>query len=151
MVKKNTEAATSARPDVANQPRQSQVAFADYVNTLAQHAPERLADIVAPDVVDTVSRAIDEAGENFRSTTTARIEKVIADKVEQAVAALTKEDALTGYAGFTFDPEAFAAKTAPKKGRARLSPEAKAARIAEQATPEQLDALAALLKERGLA
>lgn len=150
MVKKNTEAA-AARPDVANQPRQSHVAFADYVTTLALHAPERLEDIVSPDVVETVRVAINEAGENFHSTTAARITKVINDKVEQAVAALTKEDALTGYAGFAFDPEAFATKTAPKKGRARLSPEAKAARIAEQATPEQLDALAALLKERGLA
>ena len=51
ITKDQAPAATKGtRPDVANMPRQSVVAFADYVNTLATHAPERLAEIVAPDL-----------------------------------------------------------------------------------------------------
>ena len=152
ITKDQAPAATKGtRPDVANMPRQSVVAFADYVNTLATHAPERLAEVVAPETVDSVKAAITDAGERYTSTVEQRIAKVISDKVEQAVAALTNEDKLNGYAGYSFDAEAFSTKTAPKTGRHRLSPEDKAARVVENATPEQLEALAALLAARGLA
>ena len=148
---KATEAtATQGRPDVANMPRQSQVAFADYVHTLNLHAPDLLDELVDPGTITVVQDAIVNAGTNFSGTTQARIEKVIADKVAQAEAALTNEDKLNGYAGFAFDAEAFAKRTAPKTGRKRLSASEKAARVVDEATPEQLEALAELMKARGL-
>ena len=157
MVKKNTTAAAkpsnaaeAARQAVANQPRQSHVAFADYVNTLVQHAPDQLADIVDPATVKAVQGAIKEAGDRYTSTVATQIQRAIDTKVAAATAALTKEDPLTGYVGFAFDPEVFAKKTAPKTGRRKLSPEEKANKVVEQATPEQLAALAALLQERGI-
>ena len=149
MAKNNT--APAGRPDVASMPRQSPVAFADYVLTLSEYAPDRLEEIVAPDVAAAALGAIAAAGDRFKSTTAARVEKVIADKVEQAVAALTNDAELTGYANYQFSVDAFEAKTAPKTGRRRLSAEERAARVVEEASEEQLEALAALMKERGLA
>lgn len=140
----------SNRPDVANTPRQSAVAFADYINTLNQHAPEQLADIVDPSTVKAALAAIEAAGDRYTSTTAAAIATAIKNKVEAAVKALTNDAPLTGYAGYSFDPEVFAAKVAPKKGRSKLSDEDRMARVAEQATPEQLEILAALLREKGL-
>ena len=159
MVKKNTAApkAPAGRPDVANMPRQSHVAYADYIHTLVNHGGEQLqelidAGVITPAQVDATQEAIAAAvAENrFTSTADQRVEKVLADKVQQAVAALTNDAPLTGYKGFAFDSAAFAAKVAPKTGRKRLSPEDKAAKVVEEASPEQLAALAALLKARGL-
>ena len=149
-IRDNKAAAPATRPDVANMPRQSVVAYADYIHTLALHAPEALEELVAPETVNAVKDAIVGAGSNFAGTTQKRIEKVIADKVEQAKAALTNEDKLNGYAGFAFDAEAFAAKTAPKTGRKRLTPADKATRVVDKATPEELEALAEMLRARGL-
>ena len=151
ITKDQAPAATKGtRPDVANMPRQSVVAFADYVNTLATHAPERLAEIVAPETVDSVKAAIATAGERYTSTVEQRIAKVISEKVEQAVAALTNEDKLNGYASYSFDAEAFSTKTSPKTGRKRLTPADKATRVVDKATPEELEALAEMLRARGL-
>ena len=150
MVKKNTQAA-AARPDVSKVNRTSEVAMADYIHTLVQHAPERLDGIVDPATVKATEAAIAEAGDRFTSTTDRAIQRAIETKVEAAVRALTNEDELNGYAGRAFNAEVFAKKVAPKTGRRKLSPEERAARTVEQATPEQLDALAELLKARGLA
>ena len=95
--------------------------------------------------------AIEEAGELFTSTTDAAIEKAIETKVAAAIKALSNTDELNGYAGREFDPENFSKKVQPKVKRERLSPEEKAQRITEKASPEQLEALAALLAARGIA
>jgi len=145
---KNTAVATA--PDIANINRTSDVAQADYVFTLLTYAPERLEDIVDPGTVGEIENAIAEAGELFKSTTEVAVQRAIDTKVEAAVRALTNDAELTGYAGRSFDAEVFAKKVAPKVGRARLSPEEKAAKVIEEASPEQLDALAALLAARGI-
>ena len=152
MAKKNTQVESAPRPDIASIKRTSDVAHADYVFTLMQWAPAELEDIVDPATVAAVDAAISAAGDLFDSTTERAIAKTISTKVEAAVRALTNEDELNGYAGRAFDPEVFAAKVAPKvsKGRARLSPEQKAERVVAEATPEQLEALAELLRAKGI-
>lgn len=138
-------------PDIANINRTSDVAQADYVYTLATHSPESLEDIVDPATVAAITDAIVEAGDQFTSTTEAAIQKAIDTKVNAAIRALTNDAPLTGYAGRAFNAEEFAKRVAPKVKRGRgLSVEEKAARVVEQATPEQLEALAALLREKGI-
>jgi hypothetical protein len=136
--------------DIANINRTSDVQQADYINTLLVHSPEALEDIVDPATVKAVQAAIKEAGDKFTSSTATAIQKTIDTKVAAAVKALTNDAKLTGYAGRVFDAETFAKKVQPKVGRVRLSPEEKASRVVEDATPEQLEALAALLKAKGI-
>lgn len=150
MAKNQPKTVEEVRADIANINRTSDVAQADYVYTLLQYAPEKLDDIVDPDTVGMIENAIAKAGDHFTSSTEAAVQKTINTKVEAAVRALTNDAELTGYAGRVFNAETFAKKVAPKEGRKRLSPQDKAARVVEDASPEQLEALAALLKERGI-
>ena len=149
MVKKN--AATKKKPafDVATAPRQSVVRFAQYVQTIADHAPDKLDDLVDPDTVAAVQAAIDGA-ENYTDTVTPLIEKAIAGAVDRAAKALSNDDPLNGYVGYGFDPELFSEKTKIKVKRAARTPSEKAAKIVETASEEQLAALAELLKARGM-
>ena len=137
--------------DIANINRTSDVQLADYIYTLLEHEPEALEGIVEPETVAAVQTAIKEAGEKFTSSTDTAVKKTIQTKVEAAVKALTNTAPLTGYAGRAFDAETFSKKVQPKTGRTRLSPEDKAKRVVEDASPEQLEALAALLAEKGIA
>jgi len=151
MAKTQPKAPTKVTVDIKNINRTSDVQFADYVNTVLQFGDvEQLADIVAPETVEAIKAAISEAGDQFTSTTETAIQKTITTKVEAAIRALTNDAPLTGYAGRAFDAEAFAKKVAPKTGRARLSPQEKAERVVADASDEQLAALAALLKEKGI-
>jgi len=145
-----TKSVDAPAVDIANINRTHDVAHADYVYTLLVHAPEKLADIVDPQTIAEITNAVESAGELFHSSTDAAIQRAIDTKVEAAVRALTNDAPLTGYAGRAFDAETFAKKVTPKAGRTRLSPEQKAAKVVENATPEQLDALAALLREKGI-
>ena len=133
---------------IANAPRQSVVSFADYIVTLAAHAPDQLDELVDPSTAAAALAAVNAAGDLFSSTTEAAIAKTIEKKIEAAINALSNTAPLTGYAGYVFDDELFTKKVTPSTGRVRLSPEAKAARIVEDATPEQLDALEALIAAR---
>lgn len=155
MAKKNIEADVEAqpkgRPDIASISRTSDVAQADYINTLVQFAPEELEGLVDEAVVNEVTAAIEAAGELFASTTEAAIERAIKTKVEAAVKALSNDDPLNGYATRVFDPEVFAKKVQPKVKRERLSPEKKVEKIVESASPEMLEALKRLLESKGLA
>lgn len=146
-----TEGTETGRPNIANISRTSDVAHADYIYTLAEHAPDELKDLVSAKTQKAALKAIEEAGELFTSTTDAAIEKTIETKVAAAIKALSNTDALNGYAGREFDAENFSKKVQPKVKRERLSPEEKAQRITEKASPEQLEALAALLAARGIA
>ena len=146
-----TENDTAGRPNIASIARTSDVSHADYIYTLAEHAPDELKNLVSAKTQKAALKAIEEAGELFTSTTDAAIEKAIETKVAAAIKALSNTDELNGYAGRAFDAEVFAKKVAPKTGRRKLSPEDRANRVVEEASPEQLEALAALLKERGLA
>ena len=136
--------------DIANINRTSDVQLADYIHTLLEHEPEALEGVVEPSTVAAVKLAIEEAGEKFTSSTDTAIKKVIETKVAAAVKALTNTAPLTGYAGRSFDAEIFSKKVQPKTGRTRLSVEEKAARVVEDASPEQLAALAALLQAKGI-
>lgn len=146
-----TENETAGRPNIANISRTSDVAHADYIYTLAEHAPDELKNLVSSKTQKAALKAIEEAGELFTSTTDAVIEKAIETKVAAAIKALSNTDELNGYAGREFDAENFSKKVQPKVKRERLSPEEKAQRITEKASPEQLEALAALLAARGIA
>ena len=143
-------ATVSAVPDIANINRTSDVAHADYIHTLVVHEPEALEGLVDPSTVAEVEAAIAAAGPLFESSTDKAVSKTITTKVEAAQRALSNTAELTGYAGRSFNAETFATKVAPKPGRSRLSPEEKAAKVVDNATPEQLDALAALLREKGI-
>ena len=146
-----TEGTETGRPNIANISRTSDVAHADYIYTLAEHAPDELKNLVSSKTSKAALKAIEEAGELFTSTTNAAIEKAIETKVAAAIKALSNTDELNGYAGREFDAENFSKKVQPKVKRERLSPEEKAQRITEKASPEQLEALAALLAARGIA
>ena len=145
-----TETETNGRPNIANISRTSDVAHADYIYTLAEHAPEDLKALVPAKTQKAALKAIEEAGDLFTSTTDAAIEKAIETKVAAAIKALSNTDELNGYAGREFNAENFSKKVQPKVKRERLSPAEKAQRITEKATPEQLEALAALLAARGV-
>ena len=144
------ETVEAGRPNIANISRTSDVAHADYIYTLAEHAPDELKALVPAKTQKAALKAIEEAGELFTSTTDAAIEKAIETKVAAAIKALSNTDELNGYAGREFSAENFAKKVQPKVKRERLTPAEKAQRITEKATPEQLEALAALLAERGI-
>ena len=146
-----TETETAGRPNIASIARTSDVSHADYIYTLAEHAPDELKNLVSSKTQKAALKAIEEVGELFTSTTDLAIEKAIETKVAAAIKALSNTDELNGYAGREFNPENFAKKVQPKVKRERLSPEEKAQRITEKASPEQLEALAALLAARGIA
>ena len=150
MAKPKVAAGSTVTVDIANINRTSDVSFADYVYTLLVHDPEGLADIVEPQTIAEITNAIEEAGPLFVSTTETAIAKTISTKVEAAIRALTNDAPLTGYSGRGFDKEVFAKKVSPKVGRVRLSPAEKAEKLVESATSEQLEALAALLREKGI-
>lgn len=146
-----TETETAGRPNIASIARTSDVSHADYIYTLTEHAPDELKNLVSVKTQKAALKAIEEAGELFKSTTDLAIEKAIETKVAAAIKALSNTDELNGYAGREFNSENFAKKVQPKVKRERLSPEEKAQRITEKASPEQLEALAALLAARGIA
>ena len=145
-----TETETAGRPNIASIARTSDVSHADYIYTLAEHAPDELKNLVSVKTQKAALKAIEEVGELFTSTTDLAIEKAIETKVAAAIKALSNTDELNGYAGREFNPENFAKKVQPKVKRERLSPMEKAQRITEKASPEQLEALAALLAARGI-
>ena len=64
-----TEYETNGRPSIANISRTSDVAHADYIYTLAEHAPDELKNLVSAKTSKAALKAIEEAGELFTSTT----------------------------------------------------------------------------------
>ena len=154
MARKNTETvettelsaeAIAARNEIANRPRQSQVRLVDYYNVIAEGAPERLAELFPGDTT-----ALAAAASTRPSTIREAITKAVNAKVEQAVAALTNEDALNGYANFAFDADAFAEKTRVKTPRTKKTVVDKVGDAISSASDEELAALKAMLEERGL-
>ena len=78
------------------------------------------------------------------------VEKATQAQVELAIKALSNVDEKNGYANFRFNAEDFAAKTAPKQPRVKKSVVDKVESQLETASDEDLEALAALLKARGI-
>lgn len=150
--------APANRPDVANMPRQSEVAFAGYVTVLQEHAPDQLVELVeaghiSQGMIDEINAAVDGAGDLFTDPTAAAIARAISQKVDAATKALTNTDALNGYSGHVFDAEKFAKKIAPKTGRKRLTADVKVSRMADELSkenPEWAEALRELLAAQGI-
>lgn len=140
-----SEAAAATRAEIANRPRQSQVRFVEYFSIIREAAPERLTELFG-DQVEVLEENVDRIDNPIQ----AAIEKATEAQLDRAVKALTNDDPKNGYVGFAFDQEVFDAKLAPKKTRVKKSVADKVADDLESATAEDLEALAEMLRAKGL-
>lgn len=137
--------AEAARLAVATRPRQSVVRFLEYYSIVREVAPDEVERLFG-DQAEVLEQHVDE----ITSPVLKAIEAATQAQLDRAIKALENTDELNGYASFVFDEEKFAEKTAPKKTRARKSPEAKAEDVLTSASDDDLAALAELMKARGL-
>ena len=140
-----SEAAAAARDAIASRPRQSQVKLVELFVTISETAPERIKDLFG-DQADAIAANVDRVQNKVQTA----IERVIADHSARAIALLENTDPQNGYANFAFDQEVFDAKLAPKKTRVKKSVADKVADDLESATAEDLEALAEMLRAKGV-
>ncbi|QDF15936.1 hypothetical protein HWC34_gp26 [Microbacterium phage Alex44] len=154
--KKNTETvetesrelspeAIAAREAVASRPRQSVVRFLEYYLIIRDSAPDEL-DRLFGDQVEVLEVHAAEIDNPIQKA----IEAATKAQTERAVKALENDDALNGYANFVFDEEKFAEKTRVKQPRTKKTIAEKAEDLFSNASAEDLDALAEMMKARGL-
>ncbi|AZV01788.1 hypothetical protein SEA_UNPHAZED_26 [Microbacterium phage Unphazed] len=154
--KKNTETvetesrelspeAIAAREAVASRPRQSVVRFLEYYLIIRDSAPDEL-DRLFGDQVEVLEAHAAEIDNPIQKA----IEAATKAQTERAVKALENDDALNGYANFVFDEEKFAEKTRVKQPRTKKTIAEKAEDLFSNASAEDLDALAEMMKARGL-
>ena len=140
-----SEAAAATRAEIANRPRQSQVRLVEYFAIVREAAPEKLTELFGDQV-----EVLEENVDRVENPLLAAIQKATDAQVSIAVKALGNDDKQNGYAGFRFDQEAFDAKLAPKKTRVRKTVAEKTEDLLESASTEDLEALAAMLRAKGL-
>ncbi|QDF16977.1 hypothetical protein SEA_YELLOWPANDA_25 [Microbacterium phage YellowPanda] len=156
MAKKNTDTvetetkelspeAQAAREAVASRPRQSVVRFLEYFLIVRDTAPDEI-DRLFGDQVSVLEAHADE----IENPITKAIETATKAQLDRAIKALENDDELNGYASFVFDEEKFAEKTRPKQARTKKTIVEKADDLFSNASQEDLDALAEMMKARGL-
>ena len=138
--------AEEVREAIRNAPRQSQKRLVEYFNILDSAAPDRVSEFFSEED----EAAIRQVAATVRNPIEVAVEKATQAQVELAVKALSNVDEKNGYANFRFNAEDFAAKTAPKQPRVKKSVVDKVESQLETASDEDLEALAALLKARGI-
>lgn len=134
---------------IRNTPRQSPLRFAQYFVIISEAAPERVDELFGSQV-DVLTEVVAEHGDKVGNPINDAIEKATAAQVEIAVKALKNDSPLTGYADYVFDEEKFAEKTREKKARVKKSAVDKVEDVLSTASPEDLAALAELMKARGI-
>ncbi|QPX62670.1 hypothetical protein SEA_XITLALLI_25 [Microbacterium phage Xitlalli] len=137
--------AIAAREAVASRPRQSVVRFLEYYLIIRDSAPDEL-DRLFGDQVEVLEAHAAEIDNPIQKA----IEAATKAQTERAVKALENDDALNGYANFVFDEEKFAEKTRVKQPRTKKTIAEKAEDLFSNASAEDLDALAEMMKARGL-
>jgi hypothetical protein len=140
-----SEAAAATRAAIGDRPRQSVKRFVEYFNIISDLAPDRVEELFGNQVpaLAEVADRVDNPVEVFRK-------KSDETQLNLAIKALTNEDAKNGYANFVFDAEAFEEKLREKKPRVVKTVKEKAEDIIASASPEDLQALAELLKAQGV-
>ena len=140
-----SEAAAATRAEIGNRPRQSVKRFVEYFNIISELAPDRVEELFGNQVP-----AVAEVADRVDNPVIVARTKADEAQLSLAVKALTNEDALNGYANFVFDAEAFEEKLREKKTRTPKTVVEKAEDIIANAKPEDLQALAELLKAQGV-
>ena len=140
-----SEAAAATRAEIGNRPRQSVKRFVEYFNIISELAPERVEELFGNQVP-----AVAEVADRVDNPVIVARTKSDEAQLALAVKALKNEDALNGYANFVFDAEAFEEKLREKKTRTPKTVVEKAEDIIANAKPEDLQALAELLKAQGV-
>ena len=140
-----SEAAAATRAEIGNRPRQSVKRFVEYFNIISELAPDRVEELFGNQVP-----AVAEVAHRVDNPVIVARTKADEAQLSLAVKALTNEDPLNGYANFVFDAEAFEEKLREKKTRTPKTVVEKAEDIIANAKPEDLQALAELLKAQGV-
>ena len=140
-----SEAAAATRAEIGNRPRQSVKRFVEYFNIISELAPDRVEELFGNQVP-----AVAEVADRVDNPVIVARTKADEAQLSLAVKALTNEDPLNGYANFVFDAEAFEEKLREKKTRTPKTVVEKAEDIIANAKPEDLQALAELLKAQGV-
>lgn len=132
---------------IRNTPRQSHKRFVELYAIVKEAAPERLDELFA-DQVGILEQHVDKV----RNPIDVAIEKAVESQVALAEKNLLNTDPLNGYAGFVFDPEAFAEKTKERKPRVTKSKSEKVADALgiDGADADQIEALKAALAAAGI-
>ena len=140
-----SEKAIAVREAIANRPRQSVTRYVEYFNIISELAPEQLDDLFGEEVpvLAAVADQVKNPVIEFRT-------KSDIAQLELAVNALSNTDEKNGYANYQFDAELFAEKTRPKVGRSKKTIEQKVDDLFSKISDEDAQALAELLKARGL-
>jgi len=117
----------------------------EYFNIISTLAPDRVEELFGNQtpVVAEVADRVDNPVIVART-------KADTAQLDLAVKALTNEDALNGYANFVFDAEAFEEKLRERKPRVVKTVKEKVEDVLASASPEDLQALAELLKAQGV-
>lgn len=140
-----SEAAAATRAAIGTRPRQSPKRYAEYFNIISTLAPERVDEFFGNQ-----APAVAEAAERVDNPVEVARGKSDEAQLKLAVKALTNDDSLTGYVGFVFDQEAFEEKLREKKPRVAKTVVEKVEDVVANASPEDLQALAELLKAQGI-
>jgi|SRR6478736_7224534 len=140
-----SEAAAATRAEIGNRPRQSVKRFVEYFNIISELAPDRLDEFFGDQVP-----ALAEHADEVENPVIEFRKKSDEKQLELAVKALRNEDPLNGYANFVFDAEALAEKLRERKPRVVKTVKEKVEDVIASASPEDLQALAELLKAQGV-
>lgn len=141
----STLTAEQVRENIANMPRQSVTRYVGYFHIINELAPERLEEFFGEQVP-----ALAEASEKIESPVAAARLKAEDNQLAIAVKALENTDEKNGYANYTFDAGLFDEKTRVKTPRTKKTAVDKVEDVLSNASEEDMEALAALLKARGL-